>query len=150
MYSTQQQQREYRRGRTSRRTLSRIGHERCTSLHSYVPCYHFLLLLAMLLMLYNGDDVYLLPRVKALVPRSTTTKSREGARYFTKSFLIPPLEPLDNDKNNHFRLNSNKINTGALPVIYTNDPKTVSEWINMHIPAAGKCTIGFDVEVRKK
>lgn len=104
----------------------------------------------MLQLLQYGDDLHLLPLlrgVKALMARSTTTtKSGREARYFTKSFLISSLEPLDKDKNN-FTLNSNKINTGALPVIYTNDPKTVSEWLAMHIPAQGKCTIGFDLEV---
>lgn len=80
------------------------------------------------------------------MPRST--KSRE-ARYFTKSCLVPPLEHIEQFANST-TLHCDEINTGALPVVYTNDPKTVSEWLNEHVVPAENCVVGFDLEVRQK
>ena len=119
-----------------------------------------LLLLTVFLSLYITtirDDAHLVPPsfcVKALTPRSASSKSRpRETRYFTEECLIPPLQPLDDRhaSNGNFTtssLNSDKIHLGPLPVVYTNNPKTLAQWLAEHIPSTGHCTIGFDLEVR--
>lgn len=77
-----------------------------------------------------------------------STKSREN-RYFTMEYPIPPLNSISNATRTTTTttLNSDKICVGPLPVVYTNDPRSVSQWIVENIPPGG-CTVGFDVEVR--
>ena len=64
------------------------------------------------------------------------TKPRD--RYFTATGVLPPLLPAsysapmeDQDE--------------AIPVTYTNDPKTVDEWLCRNVPYDG-CFLGFDIE----
>ena len=134
----------YQRG-TTRTSLSRRIGERPKNCQR-PPYFRYLLLATLFLRFNNRDDVHLWPLcgVQAWMPRST--KSRE-ARYFTKACLIPPLEPVEQLGN--ATLHCHKIHTGALPVVSTNDPKSVSEWLNEYVVPAGNCVIGFDLEVSK-
>lgn len=79
-------------------------------------------------------------RVQAL----SSSRKENTARYFTKKVEIPPLATLPDVSTT---LHSDKINMGPLPVVYTNNPKTVSKWISEYIPAGQPCTLGIDIEV---
>ena len=136
---SQQRQHRLQRGRTSRTTLSRIVRPSSSA--------YMLLSLFLLYITTIRDDchfkfsgaVYAL----ALTPR-LAKKSRE-ARYFTDECLIPPLEPYNTYEN--ITTHSDKIHLGPLPVVYTNDPRTVAQWLSEHVQPSRGCTIGFDVEV---
>lgn len=140
----QQRQRCLSRGRTSRTTVSGIGRSSSSAF-----CRYLLLSVFLCCSMTMRDDFHLkflgVVNALAFAPRSVK-KSRE-TRYFTKECLIPPLEPSEADNFANLTLHSDKIHFGPLPVVYTNDPKTVGQWIRRHVPTSEKCTIGFDVEV---
>ena len=92
--------------------------------------------------------------------------------YFTKTTMLPPLEPssvplqpsfltMDDDSNNSTCLSSTmwpyqepSLGRLSIPVTYTNDPFSVVRWCrrNIQIPTEHTSSygaiIGFDVEVR--
>lgn len=62
-------------------------------------------------------------------------------RYFGVETVLPPLEPLQPPD----RHNKKNMYSKPLRVLYTNDPKLVTEWLDEHIREPK--IIGFDVEV---
>ena len=99
-----------------------------------------LLLLLLLLLLFAPFQ----PSADAL--SSPAQPRRETAsRYFTEYFEYPPLERCSSsDMNNE--VNRVVMTRANLPVLYTNDPKSVSHWLSDNVPRSG-CTLGFDMEV---
>jgi len=74
---------------------------------------------------------------------------REAAsRYFTEYFEFPPLErcTTDSSSSNINQKGNRVMKRPNLPVLYTNDPKSVSHWLSDNVPRSG-CTLGFDMEV---
>lgn len=78
-----------------------------------------------------------------------------NGRYFTYGATLPPLEkvrqPLQNHTDSSFLLSaqrtpSNPMEGSTIPVMYTNNPKSVYEWLSDHLPTDG-CILGFDIEV---
>ena len=59
---------------------------------------------------------------------------------FTHTSSLPPLQPVKSDEPLPDYLQRN------IPLVYTNDPKTVCQWLQENLPM-DCCTIGFDVEV---
>uniref|UniRef100_A0A7S3P9I6 3'-5' exonuclease domain-containing protein n=1 Tax=Amphora coffeiformis TaxID=265554 RepID=A0A7S3P9I6_9STRA len=135
------------RRRTRRATVSRIR----IAGRALSACRRSLLLpilcslYTMTTMLRNDSHFTLLFPAVALAlapPRMVqSTKTKSQTRYFTDECLLPPLAPLEDSMTLH----SNKIHLGPLPVVYTNDPKTVAQWLSQHVPGGGS-TIGFDLE----
>jgi len=87
-------------------------------------------------------------------PRLLIQKTKSGeTRYFTEECIIPPLQPLEEESYDGITtrlLHSTRIQLGPLPVVYTNDPKTVEQWLSEHVSSleGGEgSTIGFDLEV---
>ena len=137
-----------RRGRTSRRTISRKINGVFSSISRLHQWIQYFVSAFMIHFCHVVRDDFHFVHVIALTPTRIPTKSRE-TRYFTEECLIPPLKPLDSARN--ASIYSDKIHFGALPVTYTNDPKTVSRWIADHIVdktcTSTTTTIGFDLEV---
>ena len=70
---------------------------------------------------------------------------RESTRYFSKELMVPPLDPLDDGPLSSSSCDCDSSN--PLSVLYTNDPRSVSQWLAEHVDPRG-CVLGFDVEVR--
>jgi hypothetical protein len=71
---------------------------------------------------------------------SLRPSSRRETRYFSQQLVAPPLAPLadmSNIESSHHQ---------ELPILYTNDPRVVSQWLQEHVDRNG-CVLGFDVEV---
>lgn len=69
------------------------------------------------------------------------------SRYFTVEDVLPPLQAFPAASANDalpYRQRS-KVTKKPLPIVYTNDPKQVSQWLCQHIPSSGGL-LGFDVE----
>jgi hypothetical protein len=81
---------------------------------------------------YTGNGK---PSRKRLIPHT-----KREPRYFAQEALLPGLANLD-------ELQPEFVVPG-LPVLYTNDPKRVSDWLGDHVGPNGG-TLGFDVEVRE-
>ena len=72
-------------------------------------------------------------------PSSRTTSSR----YFTEHKGLPPVPVLAETHAPCY----NQLDT--LPLVYTNNPRTVSQWLSENVPSEGSTVLGFDVEVSR-
>lgn len=79
----------------------------------------------------------------ALVP-SRHRRRKATARYFSQELVIPPLARLSENLTGTSMSGTNY--SYSLPVLYTNDPRAVSDWFEEHVDPEG-CMLGFDVEV---
>jgi hypothetical protein len=98
--------------------------------------------------------------------RYTFLKTPRNDRHFTSTGILPPLSPAsdpDREAQNlllplpprnpqhrstkNTKNNNNNIEASEPPirVTYTNDPKTVDEWLCRNVPYDG-CFLGFDIE----
>ena len=68
---------------------------------------------------------------------------KESTRYFTQELTALPLDPLDGPSS----LGCCDSSHPLLPILYTNDPRAVSQWLAENVNPGG-CILGFDVEVR--
>ena len=68
-----------------------------------------------------------------------SSSSRRETRYFTQELELPPLPSMQTGINNEY--------TKSIPLVYTNDPKIVSNWLGEQISSHGGCILGLDVEV---
>lgn len=83
--------------------------------------------------------------ISLLAETSAYSSSSGESRYFQTRLTLPPLERSDDilpmlEFGDDFGVSS-------LPVLYTNDPKVATRWLEEHVAVEG-CTLGFDVEVR--
>lgn len=77
-------------------------------------------------------------------------RSESSGRYFTKDGMLPPLVSLSAVRSNQTTSVPYVEDEGrSIPVVYTNDPCSVEEWLSENLPTNG-CTIGFDVEVSQE
>lgn len=67
-------------------------------------------------------------------PIAPTHSSRSP--FFRGDLVLPPLPTASSTSGR----------SKGLPVVYTNDPKQVKDWLETNIPSHG-CALGFDVEV---
>ena len=83
------------------------------------------------------------------VHRGGDYKSDESSLSFgsneTNQLILPYTDSLDDEILAAIG-GGQQVPSSAVPVTYTNDPKTVYKWFSDNLPYAG-CTIGFDVEV---
>lgn len=71
---------------------------------------------------------------------------------FTLEDMLPPLAPLVPLSKGESRRHSNRWDSNycaSVPVVYTNDPETISLWLSENVPGGESGIIGFDTEVRK-
>jgi hypothetical protein len=117
------------------------------------------IIIGLLLLMLDGHSVSSyssegLPRRKSIRQCTSSTSSR----YFTFEGILPALQSVRNEAaarainstfaHVHTVINNNDNQYGApTPVTYTNNPLTVSRWLQDNIPTDG-ATIGLDVEVR--
>jgi hypothetical protein len=95
--------------------------------------------------------IALLLGVDAMVLLGNSRSMRGSSRYFTVEQILPPLQSASSSFQNSTETiipysRSKPFIGRPLPVVYTNDPKHVSQWLSNNIPSSGG-TIGFDVEV---
>jgi hypothetical protein len=71
-------------------------------------------------------------------------------RFFTEGGILPPLTRSESSQvfpnETQSTIPYSEYTGRQIPVMYTNDPKSVYRWFSDNLPHAG-CTIGFDVEV---
>src|SRR3569623_1277678 len=63
------------------------------------------------------------------------------SRYFGVHLTAPPLQRVEDSV-----VDFDPQYGTTLDVLYTNDPRSVSQWLSDNVPSNG-CTLGFDIEV---
>ena len=72
---------------------------------------------------------------------------RRESRYFAVQQMLPPLSrDMASFENSTVTLPYSSSHGEPLPVVYTNNPKVVTQWLSNHIPSSDGI-LGFDVEV---
>jgi hypothetical protein len=118
-----------------------------------------LLLLNLLLQTMGGAEAAYLnganPNSKLPTPSAPPTNQRytflksPRDRHFTSTGILPPLSPSSDpekeEQNLMLPLPPKTHPTEPIRVTYTNDPKTVEEWLCRNVPYDG-CFLGFDIE----
>lgn len=89
-------------------------------------------------------------RRRKLNPSSSATPKRNLANprnrrkpvsLFTKRKTLPPLESLNDNEGENI-----KSIAGPFPLVYTNDPATVTQWIDKYVTRKSINYVGFDTE----
>lgn len=71
------------------------------------------------------------------------------SRYFCVQQMLPPLSrhmPSFANQTDILPYSSPSPHARSLPVMYTNDPRRISDWLSEHLPSSNGI-LGFDVEV---
>ncbi|KAL3943136.1 MAG: hypothetical protein SGBAC_002785 [Bacillariaceae sp.] len=72
-----------------------------------------------------------------------------NSQRFTLEDMLPPLAPLVPFSKGESRRYSNRWDSNhcaSIPVVYTNDPETISLWLSENVPGGQFGIIGFDTE----
>ena len=72
-----------------------------------------------------------------------------NSQTFTVEDVLPPLASLSNSEQNGADRGVKYNRHSRIPVVYTNDPESVSLWLSENAPDGQTGIIGFDTEVRK-
>jgi hypothetical protein len=69
-------------------------------------------------------------------------------RYFTFETTLPPLASISENYSNDTLTTPYQENHGhSIPVVYTNDPLSVYQWLKLNLPNEPGGIVGFDTEV---
>ncbi|CAJ1936215.1 unnamed protein product [Cylindrotheca closterium] len=69
-----------------------------------------------------------------------------NSQRFTLEDVLPPLVPLATDGSSMYSYGENSNHCTSVPVVYTNDPSSISLWLSENVPDGKIGIIGFDTE----
>ena len=106
---------------------------------------------------------YLVKAMVFITTSSSSSSRTSNNRYFTQHSILPRLDKMESSwsfSNETTSLPTTTATTTStvpyseytgreIPVVYTNDPKSVYSWFTENLSTNG-CVVGFDVEVSCK
>jgi len=68
---------------------------------------------------------------------------------FTLKSVLPPLAPLSKDQPKKIDEVVHSTHCSSVPVVYTNDPESISLWLSENVSDGRGGIIGFDTEISR-
>mmetsp|Transcript_17619 Transcript_17619/g.43346 ORF Transcript_17619/g.43346 Transcript_17619/m.43346 type:complete len:348 (-) Transcript_17619:186-1229(-) len=69
-----------------------------------------------------------------------------NAQRFTLEDVLPPMVPVARGQSGIHSNAENSNHCTSIPVVYTNDPQSISQWLSEHFPHGQIGIVGFDTE----